>query len=53
METMTHTSFPITFGSIKDFFEKDKPKLQNECVRAPKTADGGRNLIGRVMGVAS
>ena len=40
----THTSFPITLGSIKDSFKLEKPKLRNECVSAPKKAKGGRNL---------
>ena len=42
--TATHTSFPITFGSIEAFFELEKPKVWNECVKAPKKAKGGRNL---------
>ena len=46
----THTSFPITFGCIEEFFGVEKSKLQNECVRAPKKAKEGRNLDWQVNG---
>ena len=47
---VTHTSFPITFESIEDFFEPEKQKLQNVCVKATKKAKRERNLNWQVYG---
>ena len=47
---VTHTSFPITFESIEDFFELEKQKLRNVCVKAPTKAKRERNLNWQVYG---
>ena len=47
---VTHTSFPITFESIEDFFELEKQKLRNVYVKAPTKAKRERNLNWQVYG---
>ena len=47
---VTHTSFPVTFESIEDFFEPEKQKLRNVCVKATKKAKQERNLNWQVCG---
>ena len=47
---VTHTSFPITFESTEDFFELEKQKLRNVCVKATRKAKRERNLNWQVYG---
>ena len=47
---VNYTSFPITFESIEDFFEPEKEKFRNVCVKAPTKAKRERNLNWQVYG---
>ena len=44
-QAVPHAIFPFTFGSTKEeFFELEKQRLRNVCVKEPVETKGERNL---------